>query len=268
MQQSQWFRYLAAALAGVALAALSAKAQQVNDLGVDASVPDATLAPASRLAAAAGPKIYLADRTGKLGTLELGTKAVKVVGNMGVVMTDIAFCPGGTLYAITFSRLYRVNATNATKAAVGNGFGSLELNALTCNASGQLFAHSNTQAKLYKLNRSTGKATVVGSTGSYRSDGDLALHEGGLFLTSTNNRLVKLNKASGAVVSAKTYSLNDMFGLVSTGTDKLYGFAGTNAYRLLENATGPTGGKTLLFGFSGKGLQQIYGAAYNGNFQN
>jgi hypothetical protein len=117
--------------------------------------------------------------------------------------------------------------------------------------------------QLYELNAGNAQATVVGNTGSFRSAGDLTYHETGLFLSSKDKKLVKLNKATGAVLSSKTHGITDLFGLVSTGTNKLYGFAATSAYKLNED----TGGKTLLFNFAGKGLQQIYGAACNGNFQ-
>lgn len=250
-----------AALAGMPLA----QAQQVG------TVPNATVAPAEvpsaapnakAAAAASGPKVYLADRIGKLGTLDLGNGAVKVIGSMGTPMTDIAFCPNGTLYAITFTKLYRVNASTAKATLVGS-HGASGLNALVCNSANQLLAHSDTQTRLYRLNGSNARATLIGSTGSFKSAGDLSYHEGALFLTSKDKKLVKLNKTTGAVLSSKTHGITDLFGLVSTGTNKLYGFAGTKAYKLNED----NGGKTQLFSFAGKGLQQIYGAAYKGNFQ-
>lgn len=239
-------------------------AQQVGTVP-EAAVPPAVVPSGSTTAAAAaasGPVVYLADRTGKLGTLDLGSRAVKVIGSMGTAMTDIAFCKNGTLYAITFTRLYRINASTAKATLIGS-HGVSGLNALVCNAANQLFAHSDTIAKLYRLNAGNATATIVGNTGSFKSAGDLSFHEGALFLTSKDKKLVKLNKATGAVLSSKTHGITDLFGLVSTGTDKLYGFAATNAYKLNED----NGAKTLLFSFSGKGLQQIYGAAFNGNFQ-
>ena len=108
-----------------------------------------------------------------------------------------------------------------------------------------------------------GLATLAGQGGSFRSAGDLAYHEGNLFLSSTNRQLVKLNKITGAPISSKLHNIANLFGLVSTGTNRLYGFADTQAYLLNED----TGGKTPLFQFAGRGLAQIYGAAFNGNFQ-
>jgi outer membrane protein assembly factor BamB len=260
-------RRLLAALVAALCPLATAGAQQLDTRGGLGTVPDATMAPAAA-AAAAGLKVYLADQTGKLGTLDLGNGAVHVIGSMGHVMTDIAFCPGGTRYAIDFTRLFRINPANASRTAIGGGFGNLGMNALVCDASGQLFAHNFRTSRLFKINKASGAATVVGATGAFKSDGDLAFHEGGLFLTTEANKLVKLNKATAAVISSKPYAINDMYGLISTGRDKLYGFSETRAYRFTENAQGPTGGKVLLFNFAGRGLQATNGAAFNGNFQN
>lgn len=256
-------RVLVAAALAVAVAVPGAWAQQLGAVP-DGKVPAAAVpSPAQpQAAAASGPKVYLADRTGKLGTLDLGNGAVKVIGSMGAQMTDIAFCKNGTLYAISFTRLYRVNPATGAATLVGS-HGLSQLNALVCNAANQLLAHRATLNKLYRLNAGNAQATLVGTTGSFRSAGDLSYHEGALFLTSLDKKLVKLNKANGAVLGSKTHNITDLFGLVSTGTNLLYGFAGTTAYRLNED----TGGKTVLFNFANKGLQQTYGAAYNGNFQ-
>lgn len=245
------------------------RAQEAGAPSVPA-VGTAIAAP-SRAAAAPGPKAYLADRVGVLGTLDLGNGAVRVTGIMRpnpragrVVMTDIAFCPGGSLYGITFTTLYRINPATAQTTLIG-GFGArgLNLNALVCNAAGQLLAYANSSSRLFRLNRTTGVATLAGQGGSFRSAGDLAYHEGSLYLASTNRQLVKLNKITGAPISSKVHNIANLFGLVSTGTNRLYGFAATQAYLLNED----TGGKTLLFQLGGTGLSSIYGAAYNGNFQ-
>lgn len=218
--------------------------------------------------------IWVADAVGRLGTVNIGSGAVSIKGFMKngartVVMTDIAFCPGGALYGITFGsdrRLYRITTTTNPRATPIGSHGQTGLNALVCNRTRQLFAHSFNVARLFKLNKATGAATVVGSSGSTRSDGDLAFHEGGLFLTTTTNGLAKLNAANGAVISTKAHGINDMFGLVSTATNRLYGVAGTKVYLFAENAAGPTGAVSLARDFTGRGLGPTFGAAFNGNF--
>ena len=64
-------------------------------------------------------------------------------------------------------------------------------------------------------------------------------------------------------MSSKPHNIANLFGLVSTGVDRLYGFADTKAYKLDRN-----GGRITLRDFTRSGvLQGINGAAYNGNFQ-
>lgn len=238
-------------------------------------VPPATLRPVPpQPEAPSGPVIWVADVLGRLGTVNLGSGAVSVKGFMKngsrtVVMTDIAFCPGGALYGITFGsdrRLYRITTTTNPRATPIGSHGQSGLNALVCDAAGQLFAHSFNTARLFKVNKSTGATTVVGSTGSVRSAGDLAFHEGGLFLTNTTKGLTKLNARSGAVLSTRLHNVRDMFGLVSTATNRLYGVAGTKIYLFAENAAGPTGAVSVARDFTGRGLGATFGAAFNGNF--
>ena len=246
-------------------------AQSLNDLAPPAVVapPSAPAAAAQQRVAASGPKVYLADRTGTLGTLDLGNGTVKVIGPLRtnassarIIMTDIAFCPGGALYGITFERVYRINASTARVTLIGS-HGVSGLNALVCSSAARLYGSSVNYGRLYRVSTSTGATTLLGATGSFKSAGDLSYHENSLFLTSTDKKLVKLNKSNGAPLANKLHNIVDLFGLVSTGTNKLYGFAGTKAYKLNED----TGAKTQLFDFKNKGLQQIFGAAFNGNFQ-
>lgn len=95
-------------------------------------------------------------------------------GNRTVVMTDVAFGPGGALYGITFGsdrRLHRITTTTNPRATPIGSHGQSGLKALVCDAAGQLFGRSFNTAQLFKVNESTGAATVVGSTGTIKSAG-------------------------------------------------------------------------------------------------
>lgn len=261
---------MAAATLAVGLGMGTARAQEMGGAPPSAELSPATVPSAATIAPMAAPapgaKVWLVDQSGQLGVLDMGTRTVTKKGNRGTVLTDIAFCPGGALYGISFNGLYIVNPNTGVRTRIGHGYSGPATNSLVCSASGTLLAGSNTQGRLYRLNRSTGTATALGGSAPL-SAGDLAYHEGGLYLTTKDKRLAKLNKSTGAVLSATSDQITDLWGLVSLGTDKLYSFAGTNVYKFNENAAGPTGRPPLQFSFAGKGLGKIYGAAYNGNFQ-
>ena len=240
-------------------------AQSPEEVGPDVETVGTT-APAvpSDQSAEAGPKAFLADIDGKLGTLDLGNGAVNVIGSTGKFMTDIAFCPGGTLYGIfNFNKLYRINTSNAQKTLIGNT--TVTLNALVCSSAGKLLAMGPNSTNLFQVNRNTGKATSIGNT-TFRSAGDLAFHEGKLYLTSTTRRLVNLNPANGAPQGSVAHNITDLWGLVSAGTNKLYGFAFNRAYLFTENAQGPTGATIQVSNFANKGLAKTAGASLNGPF--
>jgi hypothetical protein len=271
-------RYSRLGLFGCALAccgwAMPAAAQSGADLPTG-EVPRAVV-PAPSAPKAPGPKIFIADARGQLATIDSGNGAIAIRGFMKEgaatrVLDDIAFCPDGTLFGIrrnTPRALYAINPNSTPPALTSRGLHNIqELNALVCNADGVLLAHTAGAARLYRLDKATARATLIGATGAERSDGDLVHHENGLFLATLDAQLAKLNKATGAVLSVKSHNLNDMFGLASLGTNQLYGFAGTRMYRFTENAAGPTGATTVRFDFTGKGLVRINGASFNGNFQ-
>ena len=144
----------------------------------------------------AAPVLWVDDASGKLGKVDVATGDVTVVGNMGVVMTDIAFDPTGNLYGISFNKLYQINKDTAALTPVGNT--GITSNSLVFDADGTLYTANSA---LYKLNPSTGAATRVGSGGTaYNSSGDLAFIAGDLYLSSVGgvDNLIKLNKTTGA----------------------------------------------------------------------
>jgi len=67
----------------------------------------------------AGPFLYVHDATGNLGTVDVATGDVIVIGDMGVTLTDIAFDPNGNLFGISLFNLYQINYETAAISLVG-----------------------------------------------------------------------------------------------------------------------------------------------------
>jgi hypothetical protein len=63
-------------------------------------------------------------------------------------------------------------------------------------------------------------------------------------------------------------SITSLYGLVSTANNVLFGFAGTSVYQLFPNQSNINKRAVLLKNLSGHGVAQIFGAAYDGDFQN
>jgi hypothetical protein len=234
-------------------------AERLTPPEVLAEPDEAVVAPA-----AAPGLVYLCDSAGRLGTFNLKTKKVTLIGNMGTVLTDIGFHPNGTLYGVTFSRFYRVNPTNAALTPIGGGFGSTGgINALTFNKAGQVFsqpqgfAASFNRSGIFLINPATGGISLGFSvTPSQLSAGDFAFNGSHLYFSTSNRLLIDFNFATSTYAS-RPVSIVNLYGLVVPAAGQLVGFAGTKAYRINPN----TGASTLLADFTNKGLQQIYGAA-------
>jgi hypothetical protein len=243
---------------GVCLSlATAASAQQATDAAL---VPQpstaAPSAPASEAASASGPLVYLCDSAGGLGTLDLTTKAVHVIGSLGVVLTDIAFAPNGTLYGISFTDFYKVSTTTGKATRVGSlGVGGM--NALAFSKSGQVTAASNSRTGFFRINITTGQASFAGSDGGFLSAGDLSYSGSHLYFSTSSGQLVDFN-LSTHTRQAHLDHISNLFGLAVTAPGQLYGFANDALYKLNPS----TGTGTVIADFGGHGLGQVFGAAF------
>ena len=200
--------------------------------------------------------IYVGDSRGNLGTVDVTTGAVSLIGNMGVQMTDIAVDSSGNLFGISFSRTYRINKTTAAPTLLGShsiSFG----NALTFGPDGTLYGAGNRTTRLFSIDTATGAGTSLGNTGFF-SAGDLAFNGGDLFLASTSSQLVNidLDNIAGGTAAVGFFGVLNMFGLATGSDGQLYGTAGTNVYSI-DTATGAA---TFSASYGGQGLGAAFGA--------
>jgi hypothetical protein len=205
----------------------------------------------------AAPILYIGDAFGNLGTVDVATGDVSVIGRMPAVMTDIAFDPNGNLYGITFTGLYSINRTTAAATFIGNT--GISSNSLVFDSSGNLYTANNS---LYSINTTTGSASRIGNGGAaYNSSGDLAFIGGELFLSSGSggvDSLVKINTSNGAGTVVGSTGFSAVYGLATDNNVNLYGVAGTTVLSI--NAL--TGSGAALVNYGGKGLISANGSAY------
>jgi hypothetical protein len=268
----QLFRIASFLGAAVALLSTSAYAQSSPALERPPAIGPAQLDLGARNTKP-GPVIYVTDEAGELSTVTLGTYAVHRIGAEGVLLTDIAFDPAnGELYGLSFSAFYRVNRSTGQATYIGD-LGIGDANALVFDASGRAYTAGVNSPELYTIDVTTGKASAVGSTSPFDSAGDLTFYNGGLVLSGVvssgqPDELVLLDAATGKPKAAVQLNITNLFALASTGPNTLYGFAGTDLYALYPGESNIYKRSVLLKKLTGKGLAPIYGAAYDGYFQN
>ena len=207
--------------------------------------------------AQAGPIMHVHDSSGKLGTVDVATGNVNIIGSMGVVMTDIAFNPSGNLYGISFTGLYSINPTTAAVSFIGNHSISGG-NALVFGSDGTLYGAGNSTNSLFSINPLTGAGTNLGNMG-FASGGDLAFNGGDLYLASSGNQLIRINLGNLSSTSAVgSFGVSGVFGLATGDDGLLYAVAGTTVYTVnttTGNASGPVS-------FSGQGLGTAFGQSF------
>ena len=211
------------------------------------------------------PVFYVADDSGTLGTVDISSGAVNLIGSTGEVMFDIAMDSNGTLYGITLDKLYKIDKTNANATLIGD-LNIVDATSLVFDPDGQLYT---ADYQVHTVNIANGSTVALNAIGmSYQSSGDLAFLGNQLYLTSkipitatdfsdaVDTNLLKLNLSTGAAVLVGTIGFPKVYGLATNDDVHLYGFSDTKVIAIdPATATG-----TLLFDFSGKGLSTINGA--------
>jgi PEP-CTERM motif-containing protein len=202
------------------------------------------------------PVMHVDDSAGNLGKVDVATGAVSVIGNMGVIMTDIAFNPAGQLFGLSFAGFYSINPTTAAATLIGN-HSIPGGNALVFAADGTLYAAGSLQS-LFTINPATGAGTSLGSIPA-SSGGDLAFNGGELFLATSANQLLHIDLANlAASAFVGPFGVSGVFGLATGDNGVLYAVAGTNVYTV--NTT--TGAATNPVDFGGHGLFSANGQSF------
>jgi len=209
----------------------------------------------------ATPILWVGDTLGNLGKVDVATGNVDLIGDMGHVMTDIAFDSSGNLFGITFNSLYSIDTYTATSTLIGNHTLGGAKNSLVFGSDNTLYAANSS---LYSLNIGSGASTLIGGGGGYSSSGDLAFIGDDLFLSSTdgtgNDRLFLLDETTGIGTDVGSIGFSAVYGLSTDNNIDLYGVTGTS---ILDINTA-TGLGSSLVSYGGNGLEAAYGSAFYG----
>lgn len=154
-------------------------------------------------------------------------------------ITDIAIDSGGIMYAMSFTSLYRVDATNAQTTLVGSS-GESDINALTFLADGTLLAGGG--SALYRVDPATGSFTRLSSIGSYSFAGDMVgLPDGLLYCAMTGGgmgtTLVVYDPSTSTIVRDGLTGTGSLYG-VAYANETLYGFSADGLIYTLDPTSG------------------------------
>jgi len=177
-------------------------------------------------------------------------------------ITDIAWDDSEcALYATSFDQLYRIDMVTITLDPIGSGLGSSDVNGLTADVNGNLYAMT-VDGELLRVNASTGIASRVGELGiSITGSGDLAFSpEGSLYgavrsTGSANDELVEVDTSDGSARRIGSIGYDAVFGLFFVGED-LYGVTADSELIAINTSTG-TGALIRDLSFSAWGAQDL-----------
>lgn len=166
------------------------------------------------------PVLFASDRRGRLFTIDVPTGDVSVRGTMSRRMFDIAFDPSGALYGVDGgSTLFRIDPNTGATTRVGRV--GAEINALVFAPDGTLYGAGR---RLFRIDPATGAGTRIGSFRGLQSAGDLAFDGAGtLYMTSTTNRLARVDRVGGSAAVIGRLGVRDVFGLAFGPDGVMYG---------------------------------------------
>jgi hypothetical protein len=147
-------------------------------------------------------------------------------GDTGVQLTDAAF-RGKTLYAISFTNLYRLSTTTGASHDIGV-LGVSDANALIAQPGTNTLYGADQAGAFFKVNPRTGHVTIIGMYGNgLGSSGDLVFADGHLYASvfsasSPTSLLATVNVRTGAAKVVGDTGFANVYGLVAV-KGALYG---------------------------------------------
>jgi hypothetical protein len=164
-------------------------------------------------------------------------------------MTDIAIDKNGTMIGVSFTRVYRVDPSNAATTLLSsalarsfNGLSFVPADQLGMTGDDVLVGTENSDGKVFRLDPMTGAATEVGNMGSYTSSGDLVGIAGfGTVQTVVGGAGDLLARLAPSSFSASPIGggtgFSKIYG-VAFFKGKVYGFTEGGAFVLIDPNTG------------------------------
>ena len=184
------------------------------------------------------------------------TLQVQMVGNFnwGSIgsdqMTDIAIDKNGTMIGVSFTRVYRIDPSNAVTTMLSsgltrsfNGLSFVPADQLGQTGDDVLVGTQNLDGKVFKIDQNTGAATEVGNMGAtFVSSGDLVGIAGfGTVQTvpgSSGDTLARLAPSTfGASAIGGGTGFSKVWG-VAYFKGKIYGFTEVGLFVLIDPGTG------------------------------
>jgi len=163
-------------------------------------------------------EIFLSTLDNRLYRLNLEDCSYEQAGLMPGSSTDISFHPNGNLYSVNSSgRIFQVDPATGTGTLlhVFESSPSQLYTSLTIDANGIFYA-CGLEGQLWSYNLATNTGAYLGDVG-YPAEGDLAFHNGQLYMAAAGDNIVRVDLDNPANSSIAVYGSvpGRIFGIVS-----------------------------------------------------
>jgi hypothetical protein len=170
-------------------------------------------------------------------------RLIGTISDMFDLITDIAVCPNGGWWLISFGELYSLDRTSLHARRVGALSGGL-YNSLACGPDNRLYIAGLSGGMISRVDSQTAVVTPVFSTGSASFDGDLAFAPDGTLygiVQGTTSRLIRVDLAGNRLLpiagDADGTGFGSIFGIAFDGP-RLFGISANSELISIDLATG------------------------------
>ena len=178
---------------------------------------------------------------GDLATINNETGDIEIIG-LGLVLSDIAVSSSNRLFGVTSSKdLYEIDLQDGSFSQIGNlRTGNVVVDALGFDGTGQLYGAGD--SAFYRVNTSTGQATLVAQDSSYQSSGDIIFDPANNWFwgTSQGNGTDVLYRISldGTFTPVGDIGFQEVYGITLDSQGELLGYTSSREQIVIDTATG------------------------------
>ena len=194
--------------------------------------------------------MYLSNDKAQIMAVNVVSGETTLLGNTGSGnMTDLAMNPNGTLYGISFGKLYTIDISNGSATLVAN-LGLSGSNAFEITKDGIAYIASYSSQSLYTLDLTNGSVSEVVDL-PIKSGGDIAVIGNELYIVGDKgshsgvDTLVKVDLSNNNVseigtVNYNGFTQNVTYGLTATEDGTLYAVDQNDIYTVNKTTAGLT----------------------------
>jgi len=176
--------------------------------------------------------VYFLDNSDDLFLIDWDENTITLIAEYDFAVSDLAVAPDGTLYAINSENIFIIDPeTGEASLVASHDFPAA--NSLYIDPLGRAYIAGFQTSEIALLDLQTGATQTLAELPGFSAtaEGDLAFHDGVLWVAAANNSLVAIDPFTGEILNEVEHGLLGVEGL-SSGPAGFFLYDGDDVYRV------------------------------------